>query len=147
MGPIMQNKKYINKDCFCICAGWATLMKWIGRTGLWGSRRNSYTELSDKKTLLEDKCEERPSEKLTEDLHFNVSWLFNKLLNKQGSVSKSRQCFRVGPLVILLKFLKNRQEKIWMWLQLFLKTQGLTMNWLFYPWITPQWKICWIKLV
>lgn len=48
---------------------------------------------------------------LTQDLYFNVSRLFNELLNKQGSVPKSRQGLRVGPLVILLQFLTNTQEK------------------------------------
>ena len=48
---------------------------------------------------------------LTQDLYFNVSRLFNELLNKQGSVPKSRQGFRVGPLVILLQLLTNRREK------------------------------------
>ena len=40
-----------------------------------------------------------------------MSWLFQKLLDKQGSVPKSRQGFRVGPLVILLKFLTHRRER------------------------------------
>lgn len=48
---------------------------------------------------------------LTQDLYFNVSRLFNELLNKQGSVPKSRQGLRVGPLVILLQFLTNTREK------------------------------------
>lgn len=48
---------------------------------------------------------------LTKDLNFNVSWLFNELLNKQGTISKCRQSFGVGPLVILLEFLLNRPEK------------------------------------
>lgn len=47
---------------------------------------------------------------LTKNLHFNVPWLFNELLNKQGPIAKSGQCFRVGPLVIFLKFLTNRQR-------------------------------------
>lgn len=76
-----------------------------------GLRETLILRQRNKKTSLEGKCEERPSEKLTEDLHFDVSWLFNKLLHKQGSVPESRQGFRVGPLVILLKFLTNRQEK------------------------------------
>lgn len=48
---------------------------------------------------------------LTEDLHFNMSWFFNKLLHKQRAIAESRQRFRVGPLVILLKFLTNRAQK------------------------------------
>lgn len=36
--------------------------------------------------------------------------LFNKFLDKQGSVPKSCQGFRVGPLVILLKFLTNKKN-------------------------------------
>lgn len=47
---------------------------------------------------------------LTKDLYFNVPRLFNKFLDKQGSVPKSRQGFRVGPLVILLKFLTNKRN-------------------------------------
>lgn len=76
-----------------------------------GLRETLILRQRNKKASLEGKCEERPSEKLTEDLHFDVSWLFNELLHKQGSVPESRQGFRVGPLVILLKFLTNRQEK------------------------------------
>lgn len=51
---------------------------------------------------------------LTEDLYFNVSWLFNKFLNKQRSVAESRQGFRVGPLVILLKFLTDEKKNPYM---------------------------------
>lgn len=58
-----------------------------------------------------DQTQRKLQSALTKDLYFNVSRFFNKLLNKQGSVPKSRQGFRVGPLVILLKFLTNRQEK------------------------------------
>lgn len=68
---------------------------------------NSQTKIAHQKTSVK----KGQMKKLTKDLHFNVSWLFNKLLDKQGSVPKSSQCFRVGALVILLKFLTNRQEK------------------------------------
>lgn len=49
--------------------------------------------------------------KLTEDLHFDVSGLFNKLFHEERAVAERRQGFRVRPLVVLLELLKKQKTE------------------------------------
>lgn len=51
----------------------------------------------------------RSARELTQDLHFDVSGLFDKPLDKKRAVAKRRQGLRVRPLVVLLQFLQEKQ--------------------------------------
>lgn len=48
--------------------------------------------------------------KLTQDLHFNVSGFFNELLHEQSTVSKRRQGLRVRTLIVLLQLLHTSTD-------------------------------------